>query len=36
VKIAEILVGEKTYYLGSDIPLLFTDYIEVMITPCKQ
>jgi hypothetical protein len=32
----EILVGEKTYRLGSDIPPLFTDYIKVMITPREQ
>jgi hypothetical protein len=36
VKIAEILVGEKTYRLGSDIPPLFTDYMEVMMTPREQ
>jgi hypothetical protein len=36
MKVAEIPVGDKTYCLGSEIPPLFIDYIEVLITPYKQ
>jgi len=36
VKMAAIPVGDKTYYLGSDIPPLYMDYMEVMMTPREQ
>ena len=36
VKMAEIPVEGKVYRLGSDIPPLFIDYKEILLTPREQ
>jgi hypothetical protein len=36
VKMTEIAVGDKTYCLMSDIPPLYMDHMEVMMTPREQ